>query len=438
MTTSTDPRRELTVFNFEGAYGTDDVYSYLTQQGLLVDGAGCNGTCNTSFVGLATELPQLIADVYDDGAVVDGFVNLTASMAQAISESLESLGFDTSPGSPYNVAPCGVYLSDVADAEVDPDEGLCLHDNSTNSTCGCTTPAGLCVMMTNLSVVSSPTSFLFPQVNESLEICETVNRTWDDDSIDVSFIVVSSWFITPDENRIINQAVQAALEASLCEAAGSSFMRENIVDIGSILSDWDAILHPNISLRSFVLGFNNGSAVCPDTDGDGICDCSDDCDDNSGTCCTDSDGDGICDVDDSCPHGQDADGDGVCACNDHVLEDCDCDDNDIFTKFDCANTTTTTNSSIDAGIVNPGDCLDGNCDTDYTTIIVASILTAAGLIIAAAAVYFRSRAMVQSSLQVYQKEVFYEALNRNRQTTVHLLDSGGDNAGYNVDPDLGV
>ena len=63
----------------------------------------------------------------------------------------------------------------------------------------------------------------------------------------------------------------------------------------------------------------------------------------------------------------------------------------------------------------------------------------AALVAAVAAIaYYRSQALAMSHLQVYQKEVFYEALNRNRATEIKLLDTT-DGARYTVDPDnLGV
>ena len=438
------------MFNFRGAYGTDDVYTFLRDAQLLGADDDCTTTCTpTESLSLATDLPELITEIYDDGKVVDGFVKLTASIVLGIGETLAIHGYDTSPGSRYSVAPCGVYLSDVLDQSVDPSTGLCTHDEN----CECQVPAGLCVMMTDLSVVPDSTSFSYPLPNSS-DTCETIERTWGEDSIEVSFIVVSNWFQSVEENADLNRVVQAALEASLCEPAGQlSFMRSNLFDIGGVVSDWDAILHPDMASSSFLLGFKAGDALCSDLDSDGICDCDDDCDDSAddSSCCTDTDSDGLCNAVDICPRSpdNDADGDGWCNCTTAVYhvdgEMCDCDDADPFIGTVCP-------EEPDQQVVPNKFCLDsegiqqivgvdffdadedGLCDEDSPW-VWAIIGTLAGVlvVVASVAAYARGRAMMQLHLQVYQKEVFYEALNRNRQAQVRLMDAG--DGGYILDPD---
>jgi len=118
------------------------------------------------------------------------------------------------------------------------------------------------------------------------------------------------------------------------------------------------------------------------------------------------------------------------------------------------------NTRFDMGYrSNPKYCTDGGSDTcqcfveispiittpaaTTTTVntlpIIPGVIGSAAIIAAVAtAAYMRSNAAMMSHLQVYQKEVFYEALNRNRATDVRLLDVT-DNPSYTVDPDnLGV
>ena len=265
-----NPGVDLTVFNYQGTYAANDVFDFFANAGLLGAGAGqCNATCNTSRdLGLATHLPSLIEDVYMSNRSRSGFIGLTAAIAHGMSTALSALGLDTSPGSPWSVEPCGVYLDDILNGSVNT-TGFCDHDEN----CTCKATSGLCVMMTNISVISEPRPFQSRDLNVSTGDCNTTDAVWDKESIDVSFILVSNWFHTVFENAWINDEVTTALEASLCEADDNgSLMRQYVDDVDGVLEDLDGILYPNRTTRRFGFGFSSSDLVCDDADNDGGCD----------------------------------------------------------------------------------------------------------------------------------------------------------------------
>ena len=166
---------------------------------------------------------------------------------------------------------------------------------------------------------------------------------------------------------------------------------------------------------NFILGVELDPAVCLDVDNDGLCDAMDTC---TGT---DTDGDGKCDVEDLCPYTSlvDLDLDGYCPCNDSTpLDDdtCDCNEEqigrnctfDFEGRGDGPTTTTTT----------------GDPGVELWNWLGPTLGSAATVFAIGIVIHFRQKAVVAGHLKIYQKEIFNEAMNRNRSATVQLLDMG--------------
>jgi len=321
-------------------------------------------------IGAAETLPELVTDAYADG-ILDGYYQLTTVVVEALREALAS-NASLNPNN-YDIDSCGVFIDDFVAGRVDPTDVCefpdgCDCSETSDNFCNCTAEVPLCLMITNIEVVSPQPylTFEYPTVTEGgATIVETKN--WTKDRVDVEFIISSTEIITDEDNRALNEMIGQALKNSLIAYSGSSSFMHAQADDWSATDGWNAILHPEIDNSDFIMGYNLEGQICSTSDGS---------------------------------------------------NNCGCDANVQPQPIPSPDPPAEEDDTVTYALIGVGGAA-----------IVAAVATAA---------YMKSNAAMMSHLQVYQKEVFYEALNRNRATDVRLLDVT-DNPSYTVDPDnLGV
>eukprot|EP00750_Incisomonas_marina_P031326 INCI799.1.p1 GENE.INCI799.1~~INCI799.1.p1 ORF type:complete len:2111 (-),score=241.46 INCI799.1:204-5903(-) len=437
-------RRELAVFDFQGVYATSTVLEYLHNDGNASVPAVAEGEYTSSTLGIGENLDPEILAVYDDPADrFSGFAMITLVIVNAVKEGLGRLGLDTTDDARYTVGSCGVSPSEVEDGSFDTSVALCIPDGSASGTCRAA--YGLCVLVTNVSVVPRGRSYWRSEENSS-GLVISFPAQWGYESVAVSFALVSDAFFTQTRNQELNQIVATALVDSLAEGfecgnVCESITRATITDLGKavIEGDWLEILADPYG-DYFELGYSLDPRVCSDGDADDVCDFADECFEGIDGCCTDSDGDGICDSVDSCPFSaaNDADGDLWCDCNETLgfVERCDCNDTSIAVSTVCEDPPdfainngpvrcqeSGTNPVVwhdldDVWVDEDGDTY---CDGDDTLWYVIGALVGLLGIAAGVGVVIRNSALALR-MQVFQKEVINDAVNRGRPPAPQLLD----------------
>merc|ERR1712224_663706 len=139
------------------------------------------------------DLTEVVIDAYDDQAIVDGYVKLTESIASALDESLNYLGYNSSE---FNVGSCGVYLGEMLSQTVDPRGALCHFEDGCNCTseidvCHCQAPTPLCVLVTNIEVLGSSTTYQDPSLDQFGETT-VATAFYDNERVEVEFIIATT------------------------------------------------------------------------------------------------------------------------------------------------------------------------------------------------------------------------------------------------------
>jgi len=415
-------RRELTVFDFGGVYATDIVVDYFNgdnNSDVDID----SDLYDSSHLGFPTVLPEDILEVYNNAADrVSGFEMLTLGIVNFMSEAFLLQGGGQQD---YTVGSCGILPNEIVDGTASTDNALCVPgDNGT-----CTAEYDFCVLLTNVKTINASSDdrrdYTSTMFTDPQSVLVDVDGTWQYEFVEVSFVLVSDQFQSNYTNAEFNNMSLYALRYALgededCDSDCVSIADANVEDLGFIEDDWLSILHDPAG-SSFILGYEQNLRVCINTDGDEFCD-----------------------EFDACPlsPNNDGDGDGVCSCSSLMPEGmaCDCDDSDPSRAATCDSEIAGAISGgegvkwctyvndpdqvqyqvPDDGVTDNDD--DGYCDESvWQYALIGSAVAVAGAV--AAGLFYRARTLVQGRLQVYQKEVFNDAMNRNRSPPVRLADA---------------